>query len=220
MAQRFVPGFGYLNETSAGQRFVPGVGYVTDSTSGGGGGGTDATAPGGTGTSTGSGSGGDATSGGVIGILASQIISETATGDHGPGLLYDEALANPGTYLRLDVTSYPASGTLTVYANGSFELTGAADGTYTIGYQYYVDDVLSGSDTAVVVIGADAAVAPGGAGTSSGSGSGGTARDGSSQLIYVKSGGEYVIATPLVKANGAYSVADCFIKHAGAYAQP
>ena len=40
MAQRFVPGFGYLNETSAGQRFVPGVGYVTDSTSGGGG--TDA----------------------------------------------------------------------------------------------------------------------------------------------------------------------------------
>ena len=111
-----------------------------------------------------------------VGIIASQIISETATGDNGAGLLYDEALVNSGKQLRLYVTSAPSSGTLFAHENGSFELDGAADGSYTIGYQYFVDNVLGGSDTATVTVGAaNASAADGGVGTSAGSGSGGLA---------------------------------------------
>lgn len=110
-----------------------------------------------------------------VGIIASQIISETATGDQGAGLLYDEALVNTGKQLRLNVTSTPSSGSLFVHENGSFELTGAADGSYTIGYQYFVDNVLGGSDTATVTVGISNASASAGTGTSTGSGTGGVA---------------------------------------------
>lgn len=110
-----------------------------------------------------------------VGLLAAQIVSETATGDSGPGLLYDEALANAGKQLRLHVTSAPASGSLFADENGSFALTGAADGSYTIGYQYYVDNVLAGSDSATVNVGLVNAAAGGGTGSGTGSGSGGTA---------------------------------------------
>lgn len=110
-----------------------------------------------------------------VGLLASQIISETATGDNGAGLLYDEALANTNKQLRLNITSTPASGSLFVYENGSFELTGAADGSYAISYQYFVDNVLGGSDTATVTVGAANASASAGTGTSTGSGTGGAA---------------------------------------------
>lgn len=110
-----------------------------------------------------------------VGLIASQIISETATGDSGPGLLYDEALANTGKQLRLHITSSPSSGVLFVYENGALDLTGAADGSYSIGYQYYLDNVLAGSDTATVTVGPVNASAGGGTGTSTGSGTGGAA---------------------------------------------
>jgi len=110
-----------------------------------------------------------------VGLLAAQIVAETATGDNGAGLLYNEALANSGKQLRLLVTSLPASGTLFVYENGSLELTGAADGSYTLGYQYFVDNVLGGSDTATITVGATNASALAGTGTSTGTGTGGTA---------------------------------------------
>lgn len=110
-----------------------------------------------------------------VGLLSSQIISETATGDNGAGLLYDEALANSDKQLRLHVTSAPSSGTLFVHENGSFELAGAVDGSYTLGYQYFVDNVLGGSDTAAVTVGAANASASAGTGTSTGTGTGGVA---------------------------------------------
>lgn len=92
----------------------------------------------------------------TVGILSATIASETAGGDQGPGLLYDEAInpANAGKQLRIRITSGPGSGTLFVYENGSFNFDGAANGTYTIGYDWYADDVLGGSDTASVVVGA------------------------------------------------------------------
>lgn len=110
-----------------------------------------------------------------VGIIASQIISETASGDNGAGLLYDEALANAGKQLRVKVTSSPASGSLFVYENGSFELIGASDGSYSLGYQWYSDNVLGGSDVATFTVGAVSGIASGGTGTSTGSGSGGDA---------------------------------------------
>jgi len=91
-----------------------------------------------------------------VGILAATIASETASGTNGAGLLYDESVnpANSGKQLRIAITSAPGSGTLFVYENGAFDFDGAANGTYSIGYNWYADDVLGGSDTATVIVGA------------------------------------------------------------------
>lgn len=169
-----------------------------------------------------------------VGIIASQIISETATGDNGAGLLYDEALVNSGKQLRLYVTSAPSSGTLFAHENGSFELDGAADGSYTIGYQYFVDNVLGGSDTATVTVGAaNASAADGGVGTSAGSGSGGLATAGNSASapggvgasFGIGSGGRArgsggLAPTVFVKSAGIYEqVSSVYVKQAGLYQQ-
>lgn len=98
-----------------------------------------------------------------VGIEAATIASQTATGDNGPGLLYDDAInpANAGKQLRLVVTSTPSAGVFFAYENGSFDFSGAPDGSYTIGYNVLADKVFIGSDTATVVVGAVSATAPG-----------------------------------------------------------
>jgi hypothetical protein len=98
-----------------------------------------------------------------VGILAATIASQTATGDHGPGLLYDESInpVNAGKQLRLVVTSPPSAGVFFSYENGSFDFSGAPDGSYSIGYNVLADNALIGSDTATVVVGAVSATAPG-----------------------------------------------------------
>lgn len=105
-----------------------------------------------------------------VGILAATIIAETATGDSGPGLLYDEALTYPGQQLRAKITSYTGTpGKLFVFENGSFLIQGEADGAYSIGYDVLADNVIIKSDTASATVGAIHASAPGaslsGAGT-------------------------------------------------------
>lgn len=97
-----------------------------------------------------------------VGLIASQIISETATGDSGAGLLYDEALSHSGQQLRVKITSWDGTpGALTVLENGSVLIEGQSDGNYVIGYEWesYASngDLLSGSDTASVAIGITAA---------------------------------------------------------------
>ena len=149
-------------------------------------------------------------------------------------LLYDEALVNSGKQLRLYVTSAPSSGTLFAHENGSFELDGAADGSYTIGYQYFVDNVLGGSDTATVTVGAaNASAADGGVGTSAGSGSGGLATAGNSASapggvgasFGIGSGGRArgsggLAPTVFVKSAGIYEqVSSVYVKQAGLYQQ-
>lgn len=99
-----------------------------------------------------------------IGLLASQIIGETATGDSGPGLLYNEAQANSGKQLRVKITSYSGTpGKLFVYENGSILIVGESDGSYAIGYDWESWDasgVVGGSDTASVTVGPLNAAAP------------------------------------------------------------
>lgn len=58
-----------------------------------------------------------------------------ATGDQGASLLYNKQQGGDpvGCLYRIWMTSQPASGTLTVYEDGSFSLVGANDGTYTAG---------------------------------------------------------------------------------------
>jgi len=105
----------------------------------------------------------NATSGGrrilgvpTVGILSSIIVSQTASGDSGPGLLYDEASnpTNAGKHLRVRITGLPSSGTLFVYENGAIDFAGAANNTYTIGYDVDADDVFLSSDTATIIVGA------------------------------------------------------------------
>lgn len=103
-----------------------------------------------------------------IGIIASTIIAETATGDNGAGLLYDDALAQPGRQLRVKITSWTGTpGTLTVHENGSILVAGQADGTWTIGYDWEAwaadGNLNSGSDTTTLQIGPLNATAPGAA---------------------------------------------------------
>ena len=115
-----------------------------------------------------------------VGILAATIASQTATGDNGAGLLYDDAInpANAGKQLRLVVTSPPSAGVFFTYENGSFDFSGAPDGSYSIGYNVLADKVLIGSDTATVAVGAVSATAPGVTLTGSASISAGTATGG------------------------------------------
>lgn len=116
-----------------------------------------------------------------IGIDAAQIISETSTGDQGPGLLYDDALSNSGKQLRAKITSWSGTaGTLFVFENGAILVDiSQADGSYVIGYDreaWASDGSLSTiSDTATVTIGAANASASAGTGTATGSGTGGAA---------------------------------------------
>ncbi len=130
-----------------------------------------------------------------VGLIASQIISETADGDNGAGLLYDEAIVNSGKQLRIHITSAPSSGSFFAYENGSFELTGAPDGAYSIGYQYYLDNVLGGSDTATVNIGSVNASVVAGAGAGAGSGTGGAATGTQSANANVPAGQETMVGS-------------------------
>lgn len=127
----------------------------------------------------------------TVGILASTIAANTATGDNGPGLLYDDSLlaGNAGKQLRCMITGY--TGTLSklfVYEDGSFTLTGEADGSFTISYSVYADNAFVKTDTASATVGTVNASALAGTGTSTGSGSGGTVTAGSGSGATATSG--------------------------------
>lgn len=103
------------------------------------------------------------------GILAATILSQTATGDSGPGLLYDAANdpVKAGKRLRLEVTSAPGVGTLFINENGTVDFSGAPDGLYTIGYNEYAANVIYKADIATITVGSVDASAPGATLTSS-----------------------------------------------------
>lgn len=90
------------------------------------------------------------------GIIAAQIAADTATGDNGAGLLYNESqqAEYAGKYLRCWITAKPATGTVFVSENGAVEAVGLADGLNTISYQLYVDGVLQpGTADATITVG-------------------------------------------------------------------
>ena len=185
---------GWLEETGELSRSTP-FGWVEESQTSGP---VDATASGGTGTGTGSGSGGDASSSqngdasggtgsgtgsgsggtaeGIWGVLAETIAAETATGDHGPGILYDEAInpANAGKYLRAVLTG-EIPGSVDIAPNGAILGFDLPIGVRVITYDVYVNNVFASSSSFTVTVTSGEAVATGGTGTSAGSGSGGEA---------------------------------------------
>lgn len=98
-----------------------------------------------------------------VGLPAAQIAADTATGDHGPGILYNEAVQPEfaGQRLRAEVQNWPPVGTLRVHEDGSFEIDGLPDGLHTFAYRVYADGALAGETAFEVRVGARDAEAPG-----------------------------------------------------------
>lgn len=90
-----------------------------------------------------------------LGVLGSVVRADTATGSHGPGLLYNDwdGSADDSKEFRALVVTPPAAGTFFVNEDGSFTLTGAPDGTYSATYRLFVDGADLGTSTASFTVG-------------------------------------------------------------------
>lgn len=91
-----------------------------------------------------------------FGITGAAMRAATATGDHGPGLLYNDwdSSADDAKEFRALVETPPVAGVLDVREDGSFTLTGAPDGAYSLVYRLFVDGVDLGTATASFNLGA------------------------------------------------------------------
>ena len=93
-----------------------------------------------------------------VGLLAEQILADTATGPNGPGVMYNDGLV-PGKRYRM-VLANPASFPGTVFEDGSF----VASASFSDTYRLYEDNILQayggGFDVPLsLLIGAGARVA-------------------------------------------------------------
>lgn len=91
-----------------------------------------------------------------FGITGAAMRAATATGDHGPGLLYNDwdSSADDAKEFRALVETPPVAGILDVREDGSFTFSGAPDGAYTLVYRLFVDGADLGTATASFTIGA------------------------------------------------------------------
>ena len=91
-----------------------------------------------------------------LGILGSVIRTTTVGGAHGTGYLYNDwqSIADDNVEMRGCVITPPASGVFVANENGSFTLTGAADGVWAFTYRLYTDGVDRGIATSLITIGA------------------------------------------------------------------
>lgn len=98
-----------------------------------------------------------------MGVIASQIAAETADGDHGPGILYNESVdpVYAGKYLRAWVTNPPTVGSLIVAENGEIEAVDLPDGVHTYNYDLIVDDAYNSTSYFEVRVGVVDATAAG-----------------------------------------------------------
>ena len=113
----------------------------------------------------------------TIGVLASVIAAETAEGDQGPGILYNESIdpVYAGKYLRAWITNPPTVGSLLIAENGAIEGYDLPVGTHVFNYDLIVNDAYDSSSSFTVAVGVVNAVAEGGVGVGAGSGTGGEA---------------------------------------------
>lgn len=94
-----------------------------------------------------------------LGVLGSVIRATTGTGAHGSGYLYNDwTPGDDAKEFRGLIVTPPASGTFIAYEDGSFELSGAADGAYSFVYRLYVDGVDLGLTTSTVTVGTVVAI--------------------------------------------------------------
>ena len=87
-----------------------------------------------------------------LGVLADAIPSD---GDNGASFLYNDISlpADSGKEICGRITTWPSSGTLYAYEDGSFEFTGAPDGQYSFDYTLFVDGMSSGTGTVSLQVG-------------------------------------------------------------------
>ena len=92
--------------------------------------------------------------GGGLGVLGSAVPS---TGEHGASYLYNDLTlpADNNVEVRGLIVTPPAAGTWFAWEDGSFSLTGAADGAYTFVYRLYADGVDMGLVTSTITIGSE-----------------------------------------------------------------
>lgn len=90
-----------------------------------------------------------------IGIPGATIRAETATGDHGPGFLYDDwdDASDDAALFRLEAVTWPTAGTLKVDENGAFYFADAPDGVYSFVYKGWRNGVDSGNATETLRVG-------------------------------------------------------------------
>jgi len=185
-----------------------------------------------------------------VGIDSSIISSETATGDNGAGLLYDDSLlgSNAGKELRVHITNYTGSpSALFVYENGAIEIIGESNGSYTISYDVYADNVLVAADTASISVGeasisviADggialvvitttggvaeggvSAYALGGTGIITITTTGGRASTNGTQNIFIKQELGYIsVSSTWIKVQGTWVESIAYIKQNGSWISP
>lgn len=92
-----------------------------------------------------------------LGATGAAINAASSGGESGPGPLYSLGLIDASEYYWR-VTSAPASGSLTIYEDGSFSHTGAADGSWSWTASVYTDGVLSYTLTITDSFGATARI--------------------------------------------------------------
>lgn len=90
-----------------------------------------------------------------LGVTGAVIRATTATGTHGPGILYDDwdNSGDDAKEFRARIVTPPSAGSLFVYEDGSFTLDGAADGSYSLVYRLFVDGVDLGTATETINVG-------------------------------------------------------------------
>ena len=103
------------------------------------------------------------------GVLGSAV---PATGTDGPALAYPTLApllpSAAGSEVRIELLSFPASGTFTWYDDTSASLVGASNGAWTAGFRVFVAEVDQGIATAYFYVGGAVATLNGALGSISG----------------------------------------------------
>ena len=97
-----------------------------------------------------------------LGVLGAVIRANTATGDAGPGYLYNDwqSSADDSVEMQGLIVTPPSVGTFFAFEDGSFTLIGAPDGASTFVYRLIADGVDKSTAIATVQIGQIVVVLP------------------------------------------------------------
>jgi hypothetical protein len=145
-----------------------------------------------------------------LGIAGSVIRATTATGDHGAGLPYNDWDSGDDAKLfRIFIETTPSSGSLFVYEDGSFSLTAANDGAYSIVYRLFADGSDLGTVTSSITVGSIAdtttpvLTAPSGTTTGTSTANGSVTTDEGNGTLYFIATTNPTESVNLIKTSGA-----------------
>ena len=89
-----------------------------------------------------------------FGATGAVILGTTGVGSSGPGLLYPgTTVADNDKELSFRIITAPAAGSFVYAENGTFTLTGAPNGLYSITFEKFDDQVSVGQATSLVAVG-------------------------------------------------------------------